>query len=449
MDKTVLKVKKYIEGENLLKVGDEVVIGVSGGADSICLLTILNELKDNLELTLKVVHINHKIREEAMDDANYVKAICKKMNIPFFYFEENVEKKAKELKMSCEAYGRIFRYNCFNRVGNGNFKIAVAHNKNDKVETFFFNLFRGSGLKGLCSIQNKRDNIIRPILCLERKEIENFLNKNNIDYKIDSTNLEDIYTRNKIRLNIIPYVEKEIQSNVIGNVDNAIDILNESLDFLSDYVDNFCLNKVYIKGKLIYLKIDEFLKEKPIIQKLVLIKCLETFIPSRKDISSKNINDIINICNKNGYKEVSLLNDLVAYKDFGILYIKNKNDVNILEEDFEIPLKEGIYKTPLGIFELSIFDNNFDILEDDNIKYFDFDLINSLKITTINYNQIIYLNDSNNPKKLKDYYNNEKILGTNIIVTDNDNVLWVVGKRISSYFKVTSKTQKVLAIKKY
>lgn len=447
MNKTILKVKKYIEKEKLLSYGDEIIIGVSGGADSVCLLTILNELKNQFKLTLKVVHINHKIREDAIQDANYVENLCNKMNIPFFYFEENIEEKAKELKMSCEAYGRAFRYECFNKVGENNFKIAVAHNKNDKVETFFFNLFRGSGLKGLCSIQNKRDNIIRPILCLGRKEIEEFLNNNDIQYKIDSTNLEDIYTRNKIRLNIIPYIEKEIQSNVIGNVDNAIDILNDTLDFLNDYIEKYYENKINIKNNVISLKIDEILKEKPIIQKLLLIKCLEYFIPSRKDISNKNINDIIDICNKNGYKEISLLNNLIAYKEFGILYIKEKN--NNTKEIINIPLENNIYNTNFGIFKLSIIDNNeIEIIENENIKYFDVDLINSLKITTIENDSIIYLNNSNTPKKLKDFYNNDKILGNTPIFCDNNNVLWVVGKRISSYFKVTNKTKKILMIEK-
>ena len=453
MDKTILKVKKYIEDENLIKNGDKVVIGVSGGADSVCLLSILNNLKDCFNLSLEVVHINHLIRDDAKDDALYVKELCDKFEIPFHLYEVDVESLAKNLHISTEDAGRRVRYNAFNEIAGDIGKIAVAHNKNDKVETFFINLFRGAGINGLCSIKNKRDNIIRPIICLERSEIEEYLNRNHLSFKIDSTNNTTIYTRNKIRNKIIPYVKEEIQPNVIGNISKTMEIMEETNDFFNDFVNDFCNEYVKFQEENIFVDLEAFNNQKEIIKKLVLFKVLEYFIPSKKDITSKNIQDILNICTKNGKKEVCLLNDLKVIKNFGLLSIHYTNtipQINILSKS-----DKGI-ATNEGTFAFDIVDiNNISLEEIMNSKnryekYFDFDKLNlnEISINYINPNDFIYINNSKEPKPLKDLFNKNKIKGDYIVISHKGNVLWVVDNRISDYFKVTDNTKKVLIIKK-
>ena len=203
------KVFSYIREHHMLKPGDRVVAGISGGADSVCLLFVLLEWAKVCPLELAVVHVNHGIRKEAGEDAAYVKSLCEAHCLPFYLLEKDVRERAEQEKCSEEEAGRKTRYEAFEAVAKeiGADYIAVAHNSNDRSETMLFHLFRGSGIKGLGSIQPVRDNIIRPILCLERKEIEAYLEDRGITYCQDATNATDDYTRNRIRHHILPYAE--------------------------------------------------------------------------------------------------------------------------------------------------------------------------------------------------------------------------------------------------
>ena len=174
----------------MLQPGDRVVAGVSGGADSVCLLFLLLEWRREFPLDIAVVHVNHGIRPEAGEDARYVEKLCGEHRIPFFLTEADVRQRSI-LEKAAEEWGAT--------------KIAVAHNSNDRSETQLFHLFRGSGIRGLASILPVRGRIIRPILCLERWEIEDFLTQQGIFYCKDATNDEDDYTRNRIRHHILPY----------------------------------------------------------------------------------------------------------------------------------------------------------------------------------------------------------------------------------------------------
>ena len=207
------KVRKYIKQYDMLMPGDTVVAGVSGGADSLCLLFMLKEFAKEMPLQLAVVHVNHGIREEATEDAAYVKQICEELDVPFFLKEADVEGIAKSQGISTEEAGRNVRYEAFSEVLGEHFtagKIAVAHNANDRAETMLFHLFRGTGLTGLSGIKPVRGQIIRPLLCLSREEIEQYLVKKEIAFCIDRTNNEDTYTRNKIRHHILPFAEENI-----------------------------------------------------------------------------------------------------------------------------------------------------------------------------------------------------------------------------------------------
>lgn len=451
MHKTVFKVKRYIEEEHLITKGDSIVLGVSGGADSVCLLSILNSLKDIFDLKLSVVHVNHLIREDASEDANYVKKFCKELNIPFYLFEEDIEKMAKLLHISTEDAGRQFRYKVFNQISNGTAKIAVAHNSNDKVETFFLNLFRGAGINGLCSIQNRRDNIIRPILCLDRSEIESYLMDCNLDFKIDSTNSTTLYTRNKIRNEVIPYVKENINTQVVSNILNTINIMEDVNEFFEDYVQNFYLDNVVEKEDYLWLDLEIFNKEKNIVKTLVLFKALEYFIPSKKDISSKNIEEILNICTKNGKKEIVLLKNLRVIKNYGMLVIYNEKfepKLNLLEKN------KTLYKTENFLYNLEILnasevDINFIIKQNNNnVKFFDLDKLdlNLLELDYIKEENRIIINDKD--ISLREYYNSNKVKWNNEVFSYGNYVLWVVGYRIGDLYKISNETKHILRIER-
>ena len=183
-----------IKEDNLINEGDKIVIGVSGGSDSITLLYLLNKYKEKFKIKLYVCHINHKIRKDSTIDEQYVENMCSKMNVPFYKKRVQVEQIAKENKIGTEEAGRIIRYEFFREIAkkeNAN-KIAIAHNMNDNAETMLLNLIRGTGLSGLEGITPKENNIIRPLINSKKTDINNFCKENNIEYKIDSTNKQNI-----------------------------------------------------------------------------------------------------------------------------------------------------------------------------------------------------------------------------------------------------------------
>ena len=211
-NKVLETIKKY----NLIENGDKLVLGVSGGPDSISMLNILNEIRKDdkvkLNYEIVVVHINHMIRKEAVDDELYVKEYCDKRNIDFYSKSIDVKKLANTNKIGTEEAGRNVRYEFFNEIleKTSSNKIAIAHNKNDNAETMIMNIMRGSGISGLKGIEPKRGIYIRPLIECEREEIEKYCEKNKLNPRIDKTNFENEYTRNKIRNIVIEQKENEI-----------------------------------------------------------------------------------------------------------------------------------------------------------------------------------------------------------------------------------------------
>ena len=204
------KVIEYVKKHEMLKTGDKIIVGVSGGADSVCLLFLLKNLRPKWQLSLEVVHIEHGIRgKESLEDADFVEKLCREWEVPFYLFRRDIPLLSKEWRCSQEEAGRRARYEAFEevRVKTGADKIAVAHNQDDRAETILFHLARGSALRGLCGIFPVRDHIIRPLLCLKRTEIEEILINAGLSWRTDATNQEEIYTRNKIRLQILPLIK--------------------------------------------------------------------------------------------------------------------------------------------------------------------------------------------------------------------------------------------------
>ena len=209
-------VKNTIDKYNLIANKDTIVVGVSGGPDSMALLDILYKLKDEYDINIVVAHVNHMIRKESEEEAIFVKKACEKYGLAFEYKKINIENLAKENKKSTETIGREERYAFFNEIlkkYNAN-KIAVAHNLDDTVETTFMNLMRGSGINGLIGIKYTNGNIIRPLLDVSRNIILEYCEDNSLNPKFDKTNFEPLYTRNKIRLELLPLIRKEYNPNI-------------------------------------------------------------------------------------------------------------------------------------------------------------------------------------------------------------------------------------------
>lgn len=294
-------VKNNIVENSLVKKGDKIVVAVSGGPDSMCLLDILYRLKDELEFSILVAHVNHGIRIESDLEKEYVEKYCKERNIPFFYLKVDVPKLSKEKKISEETCGRMVRYDFFEKVRQENNAdlIAVAHNLNDNIETILLNQIRGCGLKGLIGMDFKFNNIIRPLLTIEKKDILVYNNELELHPCFDKTNEEDIYLRNKIRLQLIPYL-KELNPNFVTNISRMRNILKEDNDFIEEYT-NIVFDKVIIKidNSKIVFDFSKFMNEHKSIQKRIIRKIIEKKISNLDGIENIHVLDIIKLLNNN------------------------------------------------------------------------------------------------------------------------------------------------------
>lgn len=475
------RVLDYVRKHHMLEENDYVVAGVSGGADSVCLLFMLHALKKEIPIDIHVVHINHMIRQDAGQDAAYVKRLCEEFNIPFTLVECDVEELADRKHISTEEAGRNVRYEAFYRTlelcrGERNGKIAIAHNKNDCCETFLFNLFRGSSLKGLSGIQPVRDRIIRPLLCLERGEIEEFLNKNGIRYCIDSTNLEDNYTRNKIRHHILDTAVQEISPAAVLHISDACCRISEAYSLIDDMTGNAytaCVSK-FEKGSVCGFHIDRecYKGLHPTLQGYVLMEVLSRAAGSRRDLEAVHIEQIKALFERQCGRKINLPYGICAERHYtGVrVYRENheKTAQNAAKEhiialaDQERLLNGERVEISLSADETLVFSiKKADFVNvEKNIpqkkctKWLDYDKIkNSIVVRTRKEGDYLTIDTPDGEirkKTLKSYFTDNKVPREKrseiSLVTEGSHILWIVGGRISSFYKVSGSTKRVLEL---
>ena len=319
----ITKVFNLISQYKMLENTDNVIIGLSGGADSVALTHLLHSISVKNNFRVIAIHINHGIRgNEAERDENFVRDFCKSLNIKLVVKKLDVLALSKKLKLGTEEAGRKVRYETFREVAcqNPNSKIATAHTLSDNVETLFMRLASGTGLKGVCGIPPVRENIIRPLLDIKREEIENYCEKNNLRYINDSSNFERDYTRNKIRLDIIPKF-KNINSDFEANIGRFIDLVRQDENYLNSLVENN-LKEISTKNGFNIEKISllpESLKSR------VLVKILEYFAEGR--IEKKHILNLKKIIDKKSGKMYFPGDKIVVCKN-GILQLDSINTNN-------------------------------------------------------------------------------------------------------------------------
>lgn len=436
----IKKIENFIEEKKLISYGENLVVGVSGGADSVALLLVLDSLKQKLGLKLFVVHVNHGLRKEAVEEASYVKSLCEERQIPFFLYEKDVSSISKELGIGTEEAGRKVRYEAFKEVlsNAGGGKIAVAHNSNDRAETMLFNLVRGTGLTGLISIPYKRGGIIRPLLCVERKEIEAFLNDEGVKFYTDASNLTNDYTRNRIRNNIIPRLCDEVNPEAVAHMAGTAGQLGELGEFLGKFVDK-SYSYVVLKSEkgLVEFNKKAFLLQDAYIQKLLVKRAIDELVPGNRDITQTHIESVTGLLTKEGTKSVNLPYDIEAVSAYESLTLSTKRDSC-----------EGRF-----YMETEVFDNyeGFDYGKFQYTKCFDYDKIDRpLVLRKREQGDTICVNASGGTKKLKDYMIDEKIPQRERdfvpVVACGSDILWVVGYRMSEAYKVSKETKRVIRI---
>lgn len=450
------KAEKYITDKALIQSGDKIVMGVSGGADSVALLLLLNSLSEKFSLSLYVVHINHCLRPEAEDEAAYVEKLCADWNIPFYLRKVDIKALSQDLKIGTEDAGRKARYEAFEDVLRevGADKIAVAHNCNDRAETMLFNLARGTGIKGLISIPPKRDNIVRPLLFATRQEIEEFLNREGVRFCTDASNLTDDYARNRIRNNILPMLEESINGGATLHMYETAEQLSQLYDFAVKSCDNAyrdaCVEETETKVSLDARKIltmDEYL------QSMLIKQAIDTLVPGNRDITHVHLRDVLSLLNKGGTKSVNL--------PYNITAVSSYNTLTLTREEL---LSEGLCETKIIPDGSSVKASGYTVRAEliDNFEGFDYGTLQYTKcfdygkikdvlvLRSRKGGDVISVTADGGTKKLKDYMIDVKIPAgirdsVPVIASGND-VLWVVGYRISEIYKVTKETKRIIKI---
>lgn len=290
------KIEKTIRKYNLIVAEDKLVIGVSGGPDSIALLNVLYELGYNI----CVAHVNHGLRENAINDQKYVQDFCDERKIPCYIKE--VKLLEIESDMTTEELGRKIRYDFFFEIAEKESctKIVTAHNANDNAETVLMNMIRGTGLSGLKGIGASRENIVRPLIETTRADIEKYCDENNLNPCHDESNDEAVYTRNKVRLEVIPYIEENINSNVINNINRMAELVAMDEEFIRKNVETAYKECLISQAEnKVVCNLRKFNKLDNVIKRRLIIKFISKALGNVKDIEKVHIEDILKLCENN------------------------------------------------------------------------------------------------------------------------------------------------------
>ncbi len=454
-DKVLSTIKDY----NLIGENDNIVVGVSGGPDSMALLYVLLEIKDLINFNIYIAHVNHGVRgEDAKADQLFVEGMAKKLGLPCYTKNVNMVEYGKQKGISSEEAGRELRYGFFREilelVGGG--KIAVAHNMNDQAETLIMRFLRGTGIDGLKGMDFVIKDIIRPILGISRKEIELYIKEKEIETVLDKTNLEPIYSRNKVRLELIPYVEENFNPNIVNTLWRTSRISSIDSEFLEEFsklryniiVKNQDKRSIILDGR-------KLLEEHRSIQQRIIRLAILKINDSLQGITEVQISSVINLLLTLGTgREAHLSNDIVAKLIYGDLIIEKGISKSINRYSYKLNFPGLNIINDIGYsFDIKVFDiyEDFNMNKDKNIKYFDLDKIKGELVVRnrIDGDRIIPFG-MRGTKKLKDYFIDEKIpkeLRDKIpLIVDDENILWVVGYRTNDLYKVTKKTKRILSI---
>ena len=338
----ITRVRKYIRDNRMLKAEDMVVAGVSGGADSIAMLHILKSLQKEIGFSMEVVHVHHGIRgQEADRDEQFVEKICRDWGILFRSRHYPVPELSEKWKLGEEETGRIVRKQAFQeekkRLGfsgeqpkkNGQFRVALAHNRNDLAETMLHHLARGTGIRGLSGIQAVNGEIIRPVLCLERKEIVNYLKERGISYITDSSNLSDDYTRNRIRNHILPAMEQKINAKAVEHMAETARVLAEADSYLQKKGRELLAGCRKENG---YLLDEKFFAQDSILQEYAVMEAFEILSGKRKDFTSLHVDQVLSLQKKENGRYINLPESLRVIRQYGGVCLK-KNSASDREND--------------------------------------------------------------------------------------------------------------------
>ncbi len=437
------KVKAYVERYHMLEKKDRVTAGISGGADSICLLFVLLELRQEIGFALSAVHVHHGLRGADADrDETYVRKVCREQQIELKVFHEDVKTYARERRLGEEEAGREVRREDFLKhcsQWNGT-KIALAHHRDDNAETLLFHLCRGSSLEGLGGIEPVNGPWIHPLLCVDRKEIESYLGKRGISYCTDETNLGLAYTRNRIRNQVLPCLTENVNLKAAEHIADAAEQLRLAAEYIREEVQRGrrdCVRS--IEGREILVRA-RFEKYPRILRQGVIHETICQTAGIRRDISSVHVRIVEELMEKQMGRVADLPCGVKARRCYeGIEFLRKTEE------------KGG---APPGEFHFRVFDRDSEtvrIPQKTYTKWFDYDIIkNAVKMRHREAGDYLTINKEGGRQKLKQYLINEKVpLGERDqvwLAADGSHIMWVVGYRQNQAYQVTDKTKRILEI---
>ena len=458
----------FIQKYHMAEQGDGVIAGLSGGADSVCLLRILRCLRQELGIELRAVHVHHGLRgSEADRDAAFSEELCKELDIPFKTVRINAAEEAREAGISVEDAGRRARYRIleaeallWEKDGRNHVHIATAHHGNDSAETILHNLFRGSGLKGLSGIPPVRGRIIRPILWAQRREILDWLRAHGYPYVEDSTNSGTDYTRNLIRNELLPVITSRINGQAVQNILRAGEHICEADRYLEKTAGEWVRQHAAAaaagnagtengKETAVFMAA-ELLKEDRIIRRYAVRIILRELGCPLKDITARHIDNVLELLGKGTGKEVNLPYGMTAGIEYGRLIFSRGKEAYAMPDSIAGPERSGERAAARLDFQVFPRQNQQEIPKNQYTKWFDYDKIkDTLSVRNRQTGDYITL-ASGGRKSVKSFMIDEKIPRESrdavLLLAEGSHVLWIVGYRISEYYKVTEQTKNILQV---
>lgn len=471
MNKFILEIEKFINEYRMLENADGVVIGLSGGPDSVCLLRVICELADSygiMKNRIYAVHINHMLRgADADGDEKFSAELCSKLGVSFVSFKKDIKAYAKECGCTVEEAGRAYRYECFRKTAkaDGLDKIAVAHNKNDVAETVLFNIIRGTGIKGLSGMNPVRDDIIRPLLMTDRAEIEKYLESVGQDYRTDKTNLSTDYDRNKIRHIILPEMAK-INEGVVEHICRMAGEAAKAYDFIHKTA-TYDMEKVVLEEKdLLYedgdnkrdyrricIDVNKLMQCDEIVMENIIHEAVAKVAGKRKDINRKHILSVVSLLQADTGSRVILPYNVTARRSYDRIIMDN-NSSDETEYNIEITEDGNYVVEHVGTFSVKTeaWQQGTEVSKKTYTKLIDCGKIRgNVCIRTPQTGDYIIIDGNGNSKKLSRVFIDQKVdrdkrKNWPVLACGNE-IIWAVGLRYSEAYKVDNTTDKVMYIK--
>lgn len=469
MDKKLKTIKNFIKTYDLIMSKDKIIVGLSGGADSVALLIILDMLYKSSEVKLYPIYVHHQLRDDADLDISFCKELCNRLSLELKVVYVDVKGEVNRSKKSVEEVARNLRYNAFNNYSlevKAN-KIAVAHHMDDQAETIIHRIIRGSGTLGLSGMKPLNKMIIRPLLAVSKKDLYEILETKEQNFMEDYTNALNDYTRNKIRNQLIPLLKDEYNENIIVAINRLGQILRDEDDYMEqESAKIFKLAMICETSTKIIFDINVLLDVHKAMLNRVLRYGIKRLKGDLKNIEFAHIQRIINLIMKQSGKEVPIVKNYIAKKEYSQLIIMNNSESNKTSQKYSIlldrmPIKGYIQNANIAFSakvysrdeynDLLKYKNSFKKTQNVYTKWFDYDKIETnLVLRTRNTSDRIQINRNGDTKTLKKYFSDEKISSSIReeipLLAKGSELLWIVGHRVSTKYNVDKDTKCVLEV---